>query len=59
MTLKRQGKYVISPQFDGAGSFKCNYAKIKVRDKWGFITHKGTYLVVPLFDDVKDFSIAN
>ena len=44
------GKFVIQPQFDGAGRFSDGFAAVKIGDRWGFIDKTGEYAINPQFD---------
>lgn len=49
------GAFIISPQFDDAGSFSDDLAPVKKDGKWGFIDKKGNFIIKPQFDEVSCF----
>ncbi len=55
--IDHKGKYVINPQFEDAGLFRCGLARIENSDgKIGFINEKGNYVILPNYIDATPFS---
>ena len=53
--INAEGKYIINPQFDDAGSFSGGLAAVKM-GKWGYIDKSGKVLINPQFDEAYAFS---
>lgn len=53
--VDKTGKYVISPQFDGAYYFCEGLASVLINNKWGFINKEGKIVINPQFDAVGIF----
>ena len=49
------GTFIISPQFDAAGSFSEGLAPVKRDGKWGFIDKNGNFIIKPQYDDASCF----
>jgi hypothetical protein len=45
----------MDPQFEDAGDFHEDYAKIALKDKYGYVNNGGHIIVPPQFDEVGDF----
>ena len=54
--IDRTGKISIRPQFDDAGDFSEELARVKIGEKWGYIDKTGHIIIEPRFDDARDFS---
>lgn len=62
--IDKTGKFVINPQFDGAGDFSEGLARVCIGGsyppccggKWGYIDRTGKILINPQFDYAEDFS---
>jgi len=54
--IEHSGRFVISPQFEAAGSFNAGFAPAMVAQKWGFINGKGQIVIQPRFDQASAFS---
>jgi hypothetical protein len=54
--IDRTGKIVIKPQFDVAGGFSEELAKVKIGSKYGYIDTTGKVVINPQFDDAFEFS---
>ena len=50
-----EGRIVIAPTFDSAGSFSEGLARVKVKGKWGFINVEGRMVIEPLFEQARLF----
>jgi TonB family protein len=50
------GKFVISPQFRGAGKFFNGLAPIRISEKWGYVDGQGMIAINPSFDEACPFS---
>ena len=46
----------IAPSFDDVETFSESLAKVRVGDKWGFITKQGIMAIKPIFDEVASFN---
>ena len=53
--INKEGKLIITPQFDLAGSFFEGLAPVKIGNKWGYIDKEGKYVINPQFDDAGYF----
>jgi hypothetical protein len=49
------GKWVIDPQFEGAGNFADGLAPVQVGGRWGYIDRKGKFVVNPQYDAGDEF----
>jgi hypothetical protein len=45
--VDKNGRYVINPQFDEAGSFNEGLARVKVSRKTGYVDENGRYIWNP------------
>lgn len=58
--INKRGEFVITPQFDGAASFKNGLAPVKIGDldsgKYGYINTSGEFVATPQFDWAYSFS---
>ena len=52
--INPEGKYIINPQFDDAGSFSGGLAAVKM-GKWGYIDKTGKVVINPQFDEALPF----
>ena len=52
--INKHGEFVITPQFDGAASFKNGLAPVRIGDldtgKYGYINRRGEFVATPQFD---------
>jgi hypothetical protein len=53
--IDTNGKWIIDPQFEGAGSFADGLAPVKVGGRWGYIDRKGKFVVNPQYDRADEF----
>lgn len=53
--MDKNGRVVISPQFEALGTFHDGAAWAKQNGKWGIINRKGKFTLSPQFDDVREF----
>ena len=53
--INRQGKFVIEPRFDRAGSFSEGLAFVFMDEKLGFIGKDGAFVIPPKFETAWDF----
>ncbi|MBQ6568755.1 MAG: WG repeat-containing protein [Clostridia bacterium] len=53
--VKADGKYLIKPQYQAAGSFHSGLAPVYANGKWGFINKDGTFVIAPAYDNVSVF----
>lgn len=51
-----EGKFTIKPVFTAACPFEGNLARISIDHKWGIISNRGLYQVLPCFDRLERFS---
>ena len=58
--INKSGEFVITPQFDGAASFKNGLAPVSIGDldtgKYGYINERGEFVATPQFDFANPFS---
>ena len=52
----KNGKLVISAQYEDARSFANGMAAVKIDGQWGFIDLEGNVVIQPQFADAKDFT---
>ena len=50
------GRIVIEPAFDAAGSFSEGRARVKMGRLWGFIGTDGAFVIEPRFEQARHFS---
>jgi serine/threonine protein kinase len=50
------GRFVIRPVYEDAGSFSGRIAPVKRREKWGFIDATNTFVLQPIYDYASKFS---
>lgn len=53
--IDKEGKVVISPQFEKARAFSEGFSAIRINEKWGFIDKTGKIVVNPQYDEIRDF----
>lgn len=53
--INRNGKFVISPQYEFALSFSEGLAAIQKNNKWGYIDKKGREIIKPVYDYAESF----
>ncbi len=53
--INSEGKFIINPQFDDAGTFSGGLAAVKL-GHWGFIDKTGKVVINPQFDEAGSFS---
>ena len=51
----KEGKIVIEPQYDGAGTFSEGLASVKINGKHGYIDKRGKIVIEPQYDLAGDF----
>lgn len=54
--VDKEGKVIISPQYEEARSFSYGYAAVKKDGKWGFIDTSGKICIEPQFQDAMDMN---
>ena len=52
----KEGKIVIEPQYDGAGTFSEGLAKVEINGKYGYINKRGKMVIEPQYDLAWRFS---
>ncbi len=54
--IDKTGKFVIKPQFDGAGTFDgSGLAPVRLADLWGYVDAKGAFRINPQFKSANNF----
>lgn len=52
----REGKIIIEPQYEAAGSFSCGLAPVKTAEGWGYVDESGTPRTGFVYDEAGVFS---
>ena len=53
--IDQKGKWIIHPQFEGAGCFSENLASVRIAGKVGYIDKSGVWVINPQFDGAWNF----
>lgn len=48
-------EWIIKPSFDEAHPFREAHARVRIKNKWGFIDRRGVLVVKAIYDKVEDF----
>lgn len=51
-------EYEIEPQFENVRDFKNGHAAVRKNFKWGIIDKKGNWVIIPIFDGIRDVELA-
>jgi hypothetical protein len=55
-TIRKDGEFQITPQFDSMESFEDGLALVRIDRKYGFVNASGTIVITPQFDEAASFS---
>ena len=54
--IDKNGKMIVSPEFDAVGNYSESFIPVKIGGVWGFADENGKIKVNPQFTEVRNFS---
>src|SRR5258708_5028138 len=54
--IDRSGKFIINPQFEGAGRYSEGLAPVMTGGKWGYIDKQSKTVIAPQFEQASSYS---